>query len=198
MKPRSRSPPSPKTSACRPSAHHFQTQGENISLTGSERDGYRNNTLQWGGRWHPSTETDLRFSIRRTHANAEYDGFGPTDAPYTSRNRRTYLNASLHSQAGSFQYQANIGYLQTANLNEVISITETKGRRIQVDRSGMARFRELSFRATLHNRCWFGVESGTLHARRRLRVTRRFFSAKLRWAFALHLFQRIHDAEMAT
>ena len=115
------------------SAHHFQTQGENISLTGSERDGYRNNTLQWGGQWRPSTETDFRFSIRRTHANSEYDGSGPSDAPYTSRSRRNYLNASLHTQTGSFKHQANFSYLQTTNQFQDAFPTETKGRRIQID-----------------------------------------------------------------
>lgn len=115
------------------SAHHFQTRGENISLTGSERDGYRNNTLQWGGQWSPSADTDLRFSARRTHANSEYDGSGPSDAPYTSRNRRTYLNASLHTQAGPFKHQANLSYLQTANQARDAFPAESKGRRIQVD-----------------------------------------------------------------
>lgn len=115
------------------SAHHFQTRGENISLTGSERDGYRNNTLQWGGRWYPSTETDFRFSIRRTHANSEYDGSGPSDAPHISRNRRNYLNASLHTQTGPFKHQANFSYLQTTNQFQDAFPTETKGRRIQLD-----------------------------------------------------------------
>ena len=115
------------------SASHFQTRGENISLSGSERDGYRNNTLQWGGRWSPSPQTDLRFSARRARANLEYDGTGPSDAPYTSRNRRTYLNVSLNSRTGAFEYQTNLGYLQTANLTEDAFPGETKGRRIQVD-----------------------------------------------------------------
>ena len=115
------------------SAHHFQTQGENISLAGSERDGYRNNTLQWGGQWHPSAETDFRFSVRRTHAHSEYDGSGPTDAPYTSRNRRTYLNASLHTETGPFKHQANLSYLKTTNQPQDAFPTETKGRRIRVD-----------------------------------------------------------------
>lgn len=115
------------------SAHHFQTRGENISLTGSERDGYRNNTLQWGGQWRPSTETDFRFSIRRTHANSEYDGPGPTDAPYTSRNRQTYLNASLHTETGPFKHQANLSFLQTTNQPQDAFPAESKGHRIQID-----------------------------------------------------------------
>lgn len=115
------------------SAHHFQTQGENISLTGSERDGYRNNTLQWGGQWRPSAETDFRFSVRRTHANSEYDGPGPADAPYTSRSRRTYLNASLHTQTGPFKHQTNLSFLQTTNQPQDAFPTESKGRRIQID-----------------------------------------------------------------
>lgn len=115
------------------SAHHFQTRGENISLTGSERDGYRNNTLQWGGQWRPSADTDFRFSVRRTHAHSEYDGSGPTDAPYSSRNRQTYLNASLHTQTGPFQHQANLSFLQTTNQPQDAFPTESKGRRIQID-----------------------------------------------------------------
>ena len=117
------------------SAHHFQTQGENISLTGSERDGYRNNTLQWGGQWRPSADTDFRFSARRTHANADYDEGegGPSDAPYTSRNRRTYLNTSLHTRTGPFKHQANLSYLQTMNQRQDRFPTESKGRRIQAD-----------------------------------------------------------------
>lgn len=115
------------------SAHHFQTRGENISLTGSERDGYRNNTLQWGGQWRPSAETDFRFSVRRTHANSEYDGPGPADAPYTSRNRRTYLNASLRTETGPFKHQANLSFLQTTNQPQDAFPTESKGRRIQID-----------------------------------------------------------------
>lgn len=115
------------------SAHHFQTRGENISLTGSERDGYRNNTLQWGGQWRPSAETDFRFSVRRTHANSEYDGPGPADAPYASRSRRTYLNASLHTQTGPFKHQANLSFLQTTNQPQDTFPAESKGRRIQID-----------------------------------------------------------------
>ncbi len=117
------------------SAHHFQTRGENISLTGSERDGYRNNTLQWGGQWRPLAETNFRFSIRRTHANLEYDSGFPilSDQPHTSRNRQTYLNTSLHTQTGPFKHQANLSFLQTTNQPQDSSPTETKGRRIQID-----------------------------------------------------------------
>ncbi len=115
------------------SAHHFQTRGENISLTGSERDGYRNNTLQWGGQWHPSADTRLHFSARRTHAHSEYDGPGPSDAPYTSRNRRNYLNARLHTQTGPVKHQASLSILHTTNQPQDAFPTESKGRRIQVD-----------------------------------------------------------------
>ena len=115
------------------SAHHFQTRGENISLSGSERDGYRNTTLQWGGQWSPADGTDVRFSARRTHAYAEYDGPGPVDAPHSSRNRRTYLNTRLHAQAGLLQYQASLGYLETTNRPQDAFPTESEGRRIQAD-----------------------------------------------------------------
>ena len=135
------------------SAHHFQTRGENISLTGSERDGYRNNTLQWGGQWRPSEDTDLRFSVRRTHANSEYDGPGPSDAPYTSRNRRTYLNASLHTQAGPFKHQANLSYLKTTNQPQDAFPTESKGRRIQIDELAWRDFEN----CLLGQPCTFGV-----------------------------------------
>lgn len=135
------------------SAHHFQTRGENISLTGSERDGYRNNTLQWGGQWRPSEDTDLRFSVRRTHANSEYDGPGPSDAPYTSRNRRTYLNASLHTQAGPFKHQANLSYLKTTNQPQDAFPTESKGRRIQIDELAWRDFED----CLLGQPCTFGV-----------------------------------------
>ena len=135
------------------SAHHFQTRGENISPTGSERDGYRNNTLQWGLHWSPSPETDLRVSARRTNAHSEYDGPGPSDAPYTSRNRRTYLNASLHTQTGPFMHQANLSYLKTTNQPQDAFPVESKGRRIQIDELAWRDFED----CLLGQPCTFGV-----------------------------------------
>ena len=135
------------------SAHHFQTRGENISPTGSERDGYRNNTLQWGLHWSPSPETDLRVSARRTNAHSEYDGPGPSDAPYTSRNRRTYLNASLHTQTGPFMHQANLSYLKTTNQPQDVFPVESKGRRIQIDELAWRDFED----CLLGQPCTFGI-----------------------------------------
>ncbi len=118
------------------SARRFQTDGENVSLSGSERDGYRNNTAQWSALWSPSSRTDLRLSARHTHANLEYDGGWPlpSDQNNTSRNLRTYGNAILRSRTDSFHYQASVGYLRTSNKNhQETSITETRGRRVQAD-----------------------------------------------------------------
>ena len=168
------------------SAHHFQTRGENISLTGSERDGYRNNTLQWGGQWRPLSETNFRFSIRRTHANLEYDSGFPilSDQPHTSRNRQTYLNTSLHTQTGPFKHQATSASCRRRISRRIPPRPKQGGAASRSTKLVWRDFERCLLGRPLHPRRWPGVEPGTLSPERHRALT-------------LYLLQCVHDAELA-
>lgn len=62
------------------SVSHFDTDGQNISLTGAEKDGYQNNQLNSNLIWQPSSTSTLTFGLRFLDARNEFDDFVPADA----------------------------------------------------------------------------------------------------------------------
>ncbi len=125
------------------SIQNFQTHGDNVAARGDEEDGYRNRTFQVSTRWATASDTELHLLMRKVHTHSEYDHEeylrGVSDAPYTSQERRTYLNFGLR-HANAFHHQWNVRYMQTELQTEDAYPSDVTGHRIQLDGLGWRHF----------------------------------------------------------
>jgi vitamin B12 transporter len=105
---------------------HLETEGENISRTGSEKDGYQNTSYNLKAGWTVSDELRLSFAARQTEGMNEYDadndfdGF-PEDQNKVSEfcNSTTRVKADYASADGRFQHKLVIA--QSENNNSAFS-----------------------------------------------------------------------------
>jgi vitamin B12 transporter len=105
---------------------HLETDGENISRTGSEKDGYQNTSYNLKAGWTVSDELRLSFAARQTEgmneydADSDFDGF-PEDQNKVSefRNSTTRVKADYASADGRFQHKLVIA--QSENNNSAFS-----------------------------------------------------------------------------
>ena len=56
------------------SADYLDTDGTNISRTGSEDDGLENLTLSLSGRYNPTDNIEFDYTLRHTDKTTEFDG----------------------------------------------------------------------------------------------------------------------------
>ena len=61
------------------SVNHIETEGENISRTGSEKDGYRNTNINLNAGWTVSDELRLSVAARQSDGMNEFDADGDFD-----------------------------------------------------------------------------------------------------------------------
>jgi vitamin B12 transporter len=80
------------------SASYFATDGQNISRTGTEKDGYKNNQVGANGLWHISQTNLLEFNLRYLSASNEFDDYLPADAD-------NYTDVSQYSGKLIWHYQ---------------------------------------------------------------------------------------------
>jgi vitamin B12 transporter len=102
------------------SAAHFDTDGTNVSETGSEADGYRNDTFDIAA--HVDSPDSARFEIaaRQTHAATQSDAVDfrtglPADADRTADSTQRYFRAGASFRpAESSSHDVKVTYLDTA------------------------------------------------------------------------------------
>lgn len=62
------------------SLSHADTDGQNISRTGDEKDGYKATQLNSNLQWDIASQSEIRFSLRYLDARNEFDDFVPSDS----------------------------------------------------------------------------------------------------------------------
>jgi vitamin B12 transporter len=104
-------------------ATHLETDGDNISRSGSEKDGYRNTSVNLKAGWDVSEELRLSFAARQSEgmnefdADNDFDGFiEDQDLVSEFRNTTMRLKGDYISASGNFQHSLVIA--QSKNDNE--------------------------------------------------------------------------------
>jgi vitamin B12 transporter len=100
------------------SISHFETDGQNISLSGAEKDGYRNDQLSANLNYQLSAESSLSFGIRYLEAKNEFDDFVPSDADNHTDVEQTNLRLIWSYAPRDNIWQQELGFHYTANQNE--------------------------------------------------------------------------------
>ncbi len=115
-------------------ADYLETDGTNISRTGSENDGLDNLTLGLSGRFDASDNLSFEYTARHTDKTSEYDATDffvtglPTDADYRTHSEYLYTGISLkHTINDKFDHRLGLQRTdtdnQTQNDNPIDSIT---------------------------------------------------------------------------
>lgn len=108
----------------RASVNHLSSDGQNISRSGDEADGYRNNTGHLIAELNPSERITLRFIARRSDSENQYDApsfltGAPADSD--SSTKRTHAVAALQVSASTLEerwkHQANLTHTDSNNRN---------------------------------------------------------------------------------
>ena len=108
----------------RVSVDHLGSGGQNISRSGDETDGYRNNTGHLIAEFNPSDRLTLRVTARRSDSECQYDATSfatgiPADSD--SATRRTHTVLGLGGQAslldGRWKHQAAVTHTGSKNHN---------------------------------------------------------------------------------
>ena len=104
-------------------ASHIETEGENISRTGSEKDGYQNTNVNLTAGWTVSDELRFSFAARQSDgmnefdADNDFDGFvEDQDKVSEFRNTSMRVQGDYASADGRFQHKLVIA--QSSNDNE--------------------------------------------------------------------------------
>ncbi len=105
------------------SVNHIETEGENISRTGSEKDGYRNTNINLNAGWTVSDELRLSFAARQSDGMNEFDGDSDFDGFVEDQDKVSeFRNSTMRVQGdyvsvdGRFQHKLVIA--QSNNDNE--------------------------------------------------------------------------------
>ena len=101
--------------------NHIETEGENISRTGSEKDGYQNTNVNLNAGWTVSDELRLSFAARQSDGMNEFDADSDSDGSVDDqvsefRNSTMRVQGDYTSADGRFQHKLVIA--QSKNDNE--------------------------------------------------------------------------------
>ena len=125
----------------RVSVNHLGSDGQNISRSGDETDGYRNNTGHLIAEFSPSDRLTLRLTARRSDSESQYDATSfatgiPADSD--SSTSRTHTVLGLAGQAslldGRWKQQAAVIHTGSENHNFAsgAEIGETSGDKLRL------------------------------------------------------------------
>ena len=123
------------------SVDHLSSDGQNISRSGDENDGYRNNTGHLIAEFNPSDRLKLRLIARRSGSESQYDATSfltgvPADSD--SSTRRTHTVAGLQAATtmldGRWRHEASVTRTGSQNHNFASGsqIGETSGDKTRV------------------------------------------------------------------
>ena len=103
--------------------NHIETEGENISRTGTEKDGYKNTNINLNAGWKVSDELRLSFAARQSDGMNEFDGDSDFDGFVEDQDKVSeFRNSTMRVQGdyvsadGRFQHKLVIA--QSNNDNE--------------------------------------------------------------------------------
>lgn len=106
------------------SVGHLSSDGQNISRSGDESDGYRNNTGLLTARFDPFERVSLRLIARRSESESQYDAtsfLSGVPADSDSSTRRTHTVAGLQGSAttfgGRWTHRASLTHTGSENHN---------------------------------------------------------------------------------
>ena len=123
------------------SVDHLSSDGQNISRSGDEADGYRNNTGHVVARFDPSGRVSLRFIARRSQSESQYDAtsfLSGVPADSDSSTKRTHAVAGLQGSAttsgGRWTHRASLTHTGSENHNFASGseIGETSGDKLHL------------------------------------------------------------------
>ena len=135
------------------SVDHLSSDGQNISRSGDEADGYRNNTGHVVVRFDPSGRVSLRLIARRSESESQYDATSflsgvPADSDRSTR--RTHTVAGLQGLAstsgGRWAHRASLTHTGSENRNFAsgAEIGETSGDKLHLSYQSTFLFRRLA------------------------------------------------------
>jgi vitamin B12 transporter len=103
-------------------ASHLETDGENISRTGSEKDGYQNTNYNLKAGWNVSDQLRLSFAARQSEGMSEYDADNDFDGFVEDQNKVSeFCNSTMRAKAdyvsadGRFQHKLVIAQSENNN-----------------------------------------------------------------------------------
>ncbi len=124
------------------SLDHLSSDGQNISRSGDEADGYRNNTGHLVARFDPSGQISLRLIVRRSDSESQYDATSflsgvPADSDGSTKRTHTVagLQGSATTSGGRWTHRASLTHTGSQNHNFAsgTEIGETSGDKLRLD-----------------------------------------------------------------
>ena len=122
-------------------AHHLSSDGQNISRSGGEADGYRNNTGLLTARFDPSPTVSLRLIARHSNSENEHDATSfltgvPADSDNSTQRTHTVvgLQGSAATLGGRWNHNASLSHIASENHNFAAGAEtgETSGGKLRV------------------------------------------------------------------
>ena len=106
------------------SVDHLSSDGQNISRSGDEADGYRNNTGHVVARFDPSGQISLRLTARRSQSENQFDATSflsgvPADSDSSTRRVHTVvgLQGLATTSGGRWTHRASLTHTGSENRN---------------------------------------------------------------------------------
>ena len=119
----------------------LQTNGSNIARVGTEKDGYKNTTVNISGVYTPSETLEVSYSLRSTDVESDFDSIDffttglPTDADYQTDSEQRYGGLSVKLALGKLDQIFSLAKIDTDNVNRtnspVADITKGDKRQLQ-------------------------------------------------------------------
>ena len=151
------------------SVDHLSSDGQNISRSGDEADGYRNNTGHLIARFDPSGQITLRLIARRSESESQYDAtsfLSGVPADSDSSTKRIHTVAGLQGLAttsgGRWTHRASLTHTGSENRNFASGseIGETSGDKVRLSYQSTFLFPRLTWNTRERRRPAF-AEGGT-------------------------------------
>ncbi len=140
-------------------ASGYGSDGENVSRSGDEDDGYRNTQASLAMAWQPTTFSVLEMGLRHTQARAEFDGTDffvtglPADTDDELDSAMTYARISADiAPAGSWRYRAALTWADTDrdSLSDGHNVSRTGADRMQASLQATVALGDVDFDADGH------------------------------------------------
>lgn len=104
-------------------ASHLETDGENISRSGNEKDGYQNSSYRLKGSWTVNENLRLSTAGSYIHGMSEFDSDDDFDGLVEDQNKVSeFCNSTFRTQvdyqSSDGRYQHKLVYARAENINE--------------------------------------------------------------------------------
>ena len=119
----------------------LKTNGSNIARVGSEKDGYKNTTVNLSGVYTPTEILEVSYSLRATDVTSDFDSIDffttglPTDADFQTDSEQRYSGLSVKLSLGKLDQILSLAKIDTDNTNHtnspVVDVTRGDKRQLQ-------------------------------------------------------------------